>query len=348
MTGPGSLSFVGIIDSVGGGANPPVIALAEGLRSRGHHVALIADEVSAPQAAHRGFEVITIPPDLALSTFFRPLRSPRVGESLDELANPFALFGKAAVGDALSEVQRLSPTLVFCSIFTLGLADELSRALDVPWCLVNPAFVDTEGRMRPLTEDFLDLVPRKVRADWLPPLSARADLVIHATDREYDRVTDEFPQHHHQVGPLNLTSSVAAPDFIAEPGPPWALISTSTVPVPTEESLIRVALTALSDQPLRVIATAASLVGRFCGVPLFGLTTPDGLMAPHSGRPGLGPRDFQLQHQCQAVRCLAGRSLCCAASRPDQREQFPLARGRASGWSPGVSCIPAVVHGMDD
>ena len=136
-------TIVGIISSVGGGAIPPVIALAEGLRARHHQVVFVCDGGSSAQVSDRGFQTITIPDGHQMSAFFGPTKFGewngmlQEGETIDYVANPFSTFGEAAAREVIEYVSSVSPRFIFSDLFTLGLADELSSALDVPWCYVN-------------------------------------------------------------------------------------------------------------------------------------------------------------------------------------------------------------------
>jgi MGT family glycosyltransferase len=83
-----------------------------------------------------------------------------------------------------------------------------------------------------------------------------ADVVLHATDREFDLDFDRLPLNHHYVGPLLWDPPAEAPAYMEEDGPPWILASLSTIPSPDETSLLRTMLDAVSGVPARVLITA--------------------------------------------------------------------------------------------
>jgi MGT family glycosyltransferase len=87
------------------------------------------------------------------------------------------------------------------------------------------------------------------------PLAQRADLVLHATDREFDFPPSRLPSNHHFVGFLLWELDSELPGFLKQPGNPWALVTMSTAPQRKEIALARSALHALADQPVRTILT---------------------------------------------------------------------------------------------
>ena len=88
------------------------------------------------------------------------------------------------------------------------------------------------------------------------PAAQRATRVLHATDAEYDPPPPTLPANHHYVGPLIWEGpSDADLSFLNEIGPPWILVTLSTLPQVDEMLLARSAIEALADRPYRVLLT---------------------------------------------------------------------------------------------
>lgn len=134
----------------------------------------------------------------------------------------------------IDSVKQVKPDLLFSSLFAPVLTDRLALSVNAPWAYINPAFVDREGNPRSLEDDFSSPVVIYMREKWFADSVRRAALVLYATDPEFDPVTSDFPQNHHQVGLLNLVSQQLPPDYILEDGPPWVLVSISLAPQPGE------------------------------------------------------------------------------------------------------------------
>ena len=97
-------------------------------------------------------------------------------------------------------------------------------------------------------------VPRHLFADWILPGVSSADVVIHATDRDFDPVR-RLPIHHHQVGPLAPTTRDVGEDRFDLDGDSWALVSISTESQ-GETDIVLHAIDALQYQGLPVLVTA--------------------------------------------------------------------------------------------
>jgi MGT family glycosyltransferase len=154
-------------------------------------------------------------------------------------------------------VKRFKPDMILGSLFCSALADRLAKEIEVPWCFVNPSFYFGDHATRAWGEDFMGLA-----AGWfryvLWPHCKHADLVLHATDREFDPPPADLPGHHHYVGPLNLEPPTREnASFPAPSQGPWALISLSTVPMGGEIAIARSALAALADKPVSTLLTLA-------------------------------------------------------------------------------------------
>ena len=92
---------------------------------------------------------------------------------------------------------------------------------------------------------------------WFLPVAKRASLILHATDREFDVTPSSSPEHHRYVGPLLWEPAIASPAFLDTPGPPWVLVSLSTLPQDGEVAIARTGIRALRHEAVRVLVTLA-------------------------------------------------------------------------------------------
>jgi len=138
----------------------------------------------------------------------------------------------------------------------MGLADQLALDLGVPWCFINPSFYFGEDSARPWDADFLGVSIGTFRY-WFQPMMRRATLVLHATHSAFDVAPARLPAHHHYVGPLLWEPSMVAPEFLRSPGPPWVLVSVSTLPQVGEVAIAQAAVQALRHEGVRVLVTVA-------------------------------------------------------------------------------------------
>jgi MGT family glycosyltransferase len=137
----------------------------------------------------------------------------------------------------------------------MGLADQLATRAGVPWCFVNPGFYFGDHSTRRWDEDYYGTAIQWFAESCLLPLAQRADMVLHATDREFDFQPSQLPLNHHYVGFLLWEASNDVPEYLNQPGHPWALVTLSTAPQRKEFTLARSALQALADQPVRTLLT---------------------------------------------------------------------------------------------
>ncbi len=247
-------SIVALISARGGGDWPPVAALAVGLHSRGHAVCLVCDR--STEAAIRSTNVpsICVPPDLEQPDIRTAIASSKdIGP---ETSNPLVEWARVCAGPMRLHVQQRRPMVLLSSLLCMGLADRMASELGIPWCFVNPAFYFGEDSARPWEADFLGVSIRTYRY-WFQPLMLKADLVLHATDAAFDVRPPDLPRHHHYVGPLLWEPPVVAPGFLRTPGPPWVLVSLSTLPQTGEVAIAQAAIGALKREAVRVLVTVA-------------------------------------------------------------------------------------------
>jgi UDP:flavonoid glycosyltransferase YjiC (YdhE family) len=250
----GPFSLVAIISARGGGDWPSVVALAVGLQNRGHTVCLICDRATEAVVRDTGLATICVPsaleqPDIRLAI----ARSPEIGA---ETPNPLTEWAQSCAPDMCAQIQARKPVILLSSLLCMGLADQLASDLGIPWCLINPSFYFGEDSARPWEADFLGASIGTFRY-WFQPLMRRASMVLHATDPTFDIPPICLRGHHHYVGPLLWEPSVAAPKFLSSPGPPWVLVSVSTLPQAGEVAIAKAAVRALKHEVLRVLVTVA-------------------------------------------------------------------------------------------
>jgi UDP:flavonoid glycosyltransferase YjiC (YdhE family) len=240
-------SIVALISARGGGDAPPVSTLAGGLANQGHRTTLLTDGPVSSAFLPPG--VATLPhggPDQA--TVFdapRPANRDWVEEWADQ-----------CFPAALATVRPLHPDILICSLHCMHLTEHLSRAMKIPWVLVNASFYFGEDALRPWEADFPS--PYMIAAwrnRFLPP-ARRATCVLHATDPVFDPPPPTLSPNHHYVGPLIWEGDTDADlSFLDEIGPPWILVTLSTSPQQDEILLARAAIAALADKPYRVLLT---------------------------------------------------------------------------------------------
>jgi len=169
--------------------------------------------------------------------------------------NPMHEWANPLMPSSLKAISEFKPDLIISSLFTIGLAEQLSAHSGTPWCFVNPSFYFGDYATSDWEEDFYGpFLPRCVR-DCFLPLVKQADIVLHATDPEYDFQPTQLPKNHHYVGFLIWEPQMEIAEFLKEPGSPWALITLSSVRQEDEVVLARSALQALSGRPVRTLLT---------------------------------------------------------------------------------------------
>lgn len=169
--------------------------------------------------------------------------------------NPLVEWSDLSAQFGQEAFSKVKPDLIVSSLFCMGLADELSKTNGVPWCFVNPSFYFGDFSARQWGEDWYgDRIVWFAR-DCLLPLARLADIVLHATDAEFDFQPTELPPNHHYVGFLLWEPSKGRLEYLDEPGDPWALVTVSTVPQVDELTIAQSALSALADKPVRTLLT---------------------------------------------------------------------------------------------
>ncbi|HSG18141.1 MAG TPA: nucleotide disphospho-sugar-binding domain-containing protein [Anaerolineae bacterium] len=251
-------SFLFIVSAKGGGDRPPVIALACALRDRGRRVGVLCDDESAQLIASTKLPSYTFPSDLdrrgQITRWIKDLAQEN-GEPSAELLNPMLDWANPLIPFGQETLRNFKPDLIVSTLFGIGLADELSKHSRIPWCFVNPSFYFGEDATRTWEEDWYGpFIPRLAR-DCFLPLVEQADIVLHATDPEFDFQPTRVPDNHHYVGFLLWDPPLDGSVALDGPGNPWALITLSTLRQGDEAVLANSALQALADRPVRALLT---------------------------------------------------------------------------------------------
>ena len=253
-------SVLALMSTTGGGDRHPVVALACGLRDRGDQVTVLCDLATEKLIAGTDLPTLTIPPGRDQDSFFKHWgQELQVKGGVPDESTPNPLIEWATITQPIVQeaVSKIKPELIISTLFCMGLADVLATNLGIPWCFVNPSFY------------FGDHSPRKWEDDWYGPfvhwfakscffpLSLRATIALHATDKEFDIQPSQLPPNHHYVGFLLWEPVGKVPEYVNQAGDPWALITLSTLPQQGELILARSALWALADQPVRTLLPLA-------------------------------------------------------------------------------------------
>lgn len=257
----GTNRILALISECGGGDAPPVITLASALQNRGYSVTVLCDCKTEQTVRSAGLEPIVIPDELEQSRHVDPrwlIQLKERGEALTAAtANPLTRWAERCMPTVGSLVQQIQPDCLISSLFCTSLANALAKRLGVPWCFVNPSFYFGNYGIRAWEEDFVGLAMGWFRYILLPHCD-QADLVLHATDPEFDPPPAGLPSYHHYIGPLFWEPRQRQHvSFLDEPGKPWALISLSTVPMGGELAIAHSALKALAERPVRTLLTLA-------------------------------------------------------------------------------------------
>lgn len=247
----------------GGGDRQPAVALACGLQDRGHRVTVLCDSATERLIRPTGLSTITLPPEVDQSAYLTPGFVIRWADEIKAASgqpdanssNPLVDWATAARPVSQEAMRSVKPDLILGSLFCMGLADQLAESAEVPWCFVNPGFYFGDHSIRRWEEDYYGTAIQWLAEFCLYPLARRADLVLHATDPEFDFQPSQLASHHHYVGFLLWEASDELPEFVDQPGDPWALVTLSTAPQREELTLAHSALKALADQPVRTLLT---------------------------------------------------------------------------------------------
>src|SRR5437588_8574112 len=238
-----------------GGDLPPLMAVAGGLKQRGHEVRFLGDRPVADAVAALGAECTLLSSDLSLGAilgqFARSSQGLTVQQQGERFRDELADWSLRVAEVATGLMQNSRPDLILTSLFGIGAA--ALAAGPTPLVMVNSTFYVGPNPPRPRAADF------SARAlplfDYLVPMEERAGLVLHATDQVFDFGNDRLPPTHRYVGPLIWEpDSAAAPDYLQTSSDTWILATISSQ-IQDDVPLARAVLDAVSSRSVRLLMT---------------------------------------------------------------------------------------------
>lgn len=239
-----------------GGDLHPLLAVVSRLRERGHDIVVYSTREVASALAPLGVDVVLAPPE---HDFGKKLMAARENILLlppEDRGREAGRRQAAWAAEIVPPVKHLAiahrPEVLLTSLFGAVFTTMAAQAMGIPWAVVNSTFY--VGDMRPPMEGDLTPGARVLFQDFLIPALQGASLVLHATDQKFDYNFQGLPPGHHYVGPLLWEPPGSIPAYLDEPGPPWALISLSSLPQ-DDLPIARRAMAALAPRPVRVLVT---------------------------------------------------------------------------------------------
>ena len=239
-----------------GGDLQPIVAIANGLRIRGHDVVAFGDACVASVMAEAGVECLIADPEHDLAAQYEAIA--REGAHLDPVAQTEEIHRRLAnwaerLGPAIvTAIERRRPDVIVTSLFGCAAVQPAAARHRLPWVGVNSTFYLGPHAPRLPEADFGTRA--FLLGDYLAGHLNRANLVIHASDREFDFGFRNLPAHHHYVGPLLWACPAASPASLEKTGRPWVLVTLSTH-LQDDMPIAHLALRALSDCPVQILLT---------------------------------------------------------------------------------------------
>jgi len=259
FTRGGSVSRILVVATAGAGGDlQPLLAAALALRDRGHATLFLGDRSVQRVVQDVAVDTEVLPPELDLGPRLAGAVREAMATTEADLvaAGPIVQERMAAWAQEMAEpvaasLQRHQPAVVVTSLFGVEVLQLASPSC--PWAVVNSTFYIGPHPPRPLEQD---IGPRAIPLlSRYAALLASPDLVLHATDQTFDFSFDGLPSHHHYVGPLGIWEQPSEPpEYLAQPGDPWVLVSISSQ-MQDDVPLAEWALAALAGRPVRVILT---------------------------------------------------------------------------------------------
>ena len=249
-----------VITGCGGGDWPPLLALAIDLHHSGHDLMVVCDVGTLEAVQASGLKALYLPQSLDLVTFFEPALAHLLSRKENfhqESANPLLLWGQSSVGFIKTQLKGWHPSLVVTSLLGVGLGELLAKEYAVRRCFLNPSFDFGHSAEQLRSTDFSEMGAQMYR-QWIVPLVKTAELVLHATDREFDLGPRAQSTGHEYVGPMFWERTGENIEFIKKPGPPWVLVTLSTSPQPGDLTIVKTAMRALAAMDVRVLVTLAT------------------------------------------------------------------------------------------
>lgn len=233
-----------------GGDWPPVIAVALELHRRGHEVSIMGDAVVLEAIKDSGLVGIEWPENLLPQRF---LDDAAPDDSFDQTLEAWA---QAVESHGASVAHQTRADVLLGALLGVVATNAVAHKAQVPWVFINPAYYVGPNPARPIAVDQPPMADTFERT--LLPAAAHAELVLHGTDPAFDIIPSDLPAHHHYVGPLLWAPPAPTPPYVTEDGPPWALVSLSTMPMADEADLANAAVAALLEHDLRILLTGTA------------------------------------------------------------------------------------------
>jgi MGT family glycosyltransferase len=267
----------------------PVTPILDELQQRGHGISVRTLDAGVEVMRARGFEAEPLDPAIgSIEHDDFQARTP-----LGAIKRAVRVFGRRAEHDARDmerAIEELDPDLVLIDIHAWG-ARSVAERWGGPWgcwCPHPLPLPSSEvppfgpglrpargpaGRLRdavlsPLLYGSLDRTMRpglnRVREQvGVPPIGsleemiASMPLLLYLTAEPFEYPRSHWPENVRLVGPCDWDPPAQAPAWLDEIEEPILLVTTSSE-FQDDERLVRVALQALADRPLQVIATLPS------------------------------------------------------------------------------------------
>jgi MGT family glycosyltransferase len=266
----------------------PLVETLDALRERGHEVALrtLGSEVDAMR--DRGFDAAAIDPAIErLEHDDWRARGP-IGAN-KRVLRMFLRRAEVEIPDIRRAIEAVRPDAVIIDISTSGAA-AVAEAGELPWAQYLPYFTplrssdappfglglqprhDRLGRLRDALVDRLAFAPlmregidahNALRAGvGAPPLRdqtdiyARAPVFVYYTAEPFEYARRDWPSSYRLVGPGLFEPPAELPDWVSEIDRPLVMVSCSSE-YQGDRRLIETALSALRDEDVFVVATAA-------------------------------------------------------------------------------------------
>ena len=236
--------------SMFGGDWPPVIAVAMELHRGVTRCRSSATPSYSIRSRVRGLSGLSRPEDLLPQRFFKDAGP---DGDFDEILGAWAQ-GVEEHGAAIARQSKAD--VLIGQLIGVVATNAVARKANIPWVFVNPAYYVGPDPARPIALDQPQMADSFERT--LLPAAAHAELWLHATDPVFDIIPADLPDHHHYVGPLLWTQPAQTPAYLAEDGPPWALVSLSTMPMAGEGDLADAAVAALLKHDVRILVTGTA------------------------------------------------------------------------------------------
>lgn len=276
----------------------PLVPVLLALRDRGHDVHVRTLDSHVPELRALGLKADGLSP-AATAIEADDYLAPNQRAALRRSVETFTARAAYEMPHVAALVADLSPDIVIADINSWG-AMVAAEASGIPWASFSPYTPAISSRDAPpfglglppargplgrLRDHLLlPLVIGTAERVALPPLNAlragvrlppvhdaddmftRAPLVVVTTAEPFEYPRHDWPAQVSLVGPLDWEPEAASPAWLDDVDAPLVLVTTSSE-YQGDEDLVQVALEALADEPVHVVATCPAGVRRSYDVP---------------------------------------------------------------------------------